>query len=343
MHYKHEWFEKTLVNASAKKTLAEAAPEWEFSHIGVVEITTGKKYGSCQICHARIMQFVAIRNKKNGMYLLIGADCYDKLLHYLATEKIEAVTLVERRQYIAAIKKYAKKNLTVAFLAWFKGQKTIPETIKETLAVIKKLKYPPSLKTAEELVEYYKAHRRFSLAQLLTDEEQYLLESYSRPPRLPKTCTLKALPEIQEKIRAWAEAAKERERQREEEKRLRREEEREKNQKLAKEKGLAEMERRIKENPSRYQKGVFQRQIFRGKEEWFFRQNGAKYILSDRFGWEGKSETTYVTITREIIPDRAYIVWPLIMDTWGWSVVDFAWRPKEEQAFRKIHPHHSIT
>lgn len=193
--YKNEWFVRELTNASAKRTLGEAAPEWQFSHFGYVN-----KGGNCQVCHTRIMKFVAIKNTENGILLLVGEDCYDKLQYYLATQKLEAVSLESRKQYISQIKKYCKKEINEAFLEWFSGQKEIPEAIQNTLKVIRQLGYAPSLAAAEALVEYYKDNRLFPINNLLNKNERHILAKIPSLSNLPKEIKLSWLAEIQEQI-----------------------------------------------------------------------------------------------------------------------------------------------
>lgn len=217
MHYKHEWFERELTSASGKQTLAEAAPFWELSHFGVVD--DGEKRGNCQICHARIVNFVAIRNVQNNMTLLIGHDCYDKLLHYLATSKVESINLPERKKQVAVIKQYCRREIDAAFLAWFATRKRLPESVRQTLAVIRAMGYAPSIKAAEELVEYYKSHRTFRLLELLGDRARWLFGSFSHKGMLPKKITLSDLlraeaiivrgDEITRNVRAYRKTEKE--------------------------------------------------------------------------------------------------------------------------------------
>lgn len=392
MHYKHEWFERTLINASAKKTLAEAAPEWVFAHFGAIE----KGYDNCQICHARIVKFVAIRNTKNNVYLLIGEDCYDKLLHYLKTQKIETVTLMERRQYIVAIKKYCKKFINASFIAWFKARKRISEEIRKSLTVIEALGYAPSLKAAEELVEYYKAHRRFPLYELLTKQEQYVLRRYPCSPRLPKTLTLNILSEVQNRIREWADQCAEREFQKLEGEQRRKEEERRKKEKLeaqeraqgifplrelltkqerdllwqyprrprlpeklhkdrlpkvraiiarwqrvcqqqearrkekeqiiweekqrkdqiVKEVATTEIEEKIRKQPDQYLKCHFWRGInpTRKIPQWEFKRDWVKYVLDRDDDYDPAEGLVYVEVTREMVPDKVYLVMKLRLE-----------------------------
>lgn len=161
-HYKNIDFAENLVAASGGKTLEEAAPLWRFSHFGAEK----SAFKHCQLCHSRMKLWLAIRNTANGVVLFIGHDCYDKLVSYLATKKLESVSLGSRKQYISTIKKYCKQNITESFLAWF-GEQAAPEELTETLKFIEKFGYAPTLEAAEALVLFYKTTRRFSLEELL--------------------------------------------------------------------------------------------------------------------------------------------------------------------------------
>ncbi len=162
-HNKNLNFEKNLTVASGGKALEEAAPLWRFSHFGAED----SGYRNCQLCHSRMKLWLAIRNAENGVVLFIGHDCYDKLVSFLVTKKLESLSLGSRKEYISAIKKYCKKNITESFLTWFGEQEEAPEELRVTLAFIEKFGYAPTIEAAEALVAYYKVMRRFKLGELL--------------------------------------------------------------------------------------------------------------------------------------------------------------------------------
>ena len=161
-HYKNVDFTENLVAASGGKALEETALQWRFSHFGAEKST----FKHCQLCHSRMKLWVAIKNSVNGVVLFIGHDCYDKLVTYLATKKLESVNLGSRKRYISAIKKYCRQHINESFLAWF-GEQDAPEELKETLRFIEKFGYAPTLEMAEALVLFYKTTRRFPLEELL--------------------------------------------------------------------------------------------------------------------------------------------------------------------------------
>lgn len=161
-HYKNTDFVENLVAASGGKTLETTASQWHFSHFGAEKSV----FKHCQLCHSRMKLWVAIRNTANGVMLFIGHDCYDKLVTYLATKKLESVNLGSRKQYISAIKKYCRQNITESFLTWFRGQDA-SEELKVTLKFIEKFGYAPTLEAAEALVLFYKTTRRFPFEELL--------------------------------------------------------------------------------------------------------------------------------------------------------------------------------
>lgn len=167
-HYKNVDFEKNLVTASGKETLGEAAPQWRFSHFGI-EAEDGKH---CHLCHSRLKNWVAIKNTENHVMLIIGHDCYDKLMSFLATKKLESLNLGSRKRYISEIKKYCKEHINESFLAWFETESDLPEILRSTLAFIKQFGYAPSLETAQTIVEHYKNHRLFELGELINPDSR---------------------------------------------------------------------------------------------------------------------------------------------------------------------------
>lgn len=189
---KDEWFMRELTNASAEVAFQDAAHKWRLSHF---DHANGNGHENCQLCHTRIVNVVVIHNPTNDMVLRIGHDCYDKLLQYLATHRVEAVTLPNRQQSIRGIKQYIKRNIDAAMLSWLKNQ-PLPDNLQQALRVVDALGYTPSLKDAEELVEYYKLFRLFDLDDLLKANERELRKTFPHLNHLPKAIALVKLEQL---------------------------------------------------------------------------------------------------------------------------------------------------
>lgn len=226
---KSAWFERELIAASGVTTLEEAAPQWELvryelAHNGIEP---------CQVCHTPLVWVAVIRNCVNDVYLRIGCNCYDKLLVFLKTKKVMAVTLPSRGEYTKKVRNYLtdqlagmpcrKNGIIAAMTKWFEAQSDLPEPIATILVCIQRLGHSLTMEDAEAFVEYYKTHRLIHRWELLTDLERRLLETFPYRRRLPEYITLAALPKLrqvlisgkqvaelrQERVReAWEEAWK---------------------------------------------------------------------------------------------------------------------------------------
>lgn len=203
MNYKHERLIRELISASGEsektpKVLEAIIPRWKFSHF-----TTETQ--NCQLCHTPIKRAVVIKNEDNGVYLMIGHECYDKLAHYLAAKNIES-SMATRKEYAAKIKEHAEKHrIDASFLAWFRAQPDLPLRIKMFIHITDDLGHPPSIEMARELVGYYRRHRRFSIRALLAPQEIMLFNSFPHKSLLPLTITLWQLPKLKKILHRWQE------------------------------------------------------------------------------------------------------------------------------------------
>ena len=196
-HYKNAMLARELINASAKKNLEEAIEEWSFSHFGIFD---DKK--NCQLCHSSIKLFTAIKNKINGVVLLIGSDCYDKLLRYADTRLI-ASNIAPRKKIVSEIKKFHAKNINESFLKWFQGQDNLPDEVISTLEVITSLGYSSSIEAAIRLVEYYKHHRIFPIGELLNSGGMASYNTHPHRRLLSENVTLAKLPKFKKVLSGW--------------------------------------------------------------------------------------------------------------------------------------------
>jgi len=158
----HVAFRKQLIAASAPaKTLEEAVSQWRFL---CFVIFPKENLTRCQICNTSIVRAVAIRNEANETVLFIGEDCYDKLVHFAQTKRLESTRIRSRvleRKDIRNIFKdaFPRREDRQSFLGWFEAQDGIPETIRTSLQYVRIAKIAPSVEAARELVAYYNANR----------------------------------------------------------------------------------------------------------------------------------------------------------------------------------------
>lgn len=338
-HYKNIDFERNIIAASGGGTLQERAPLWQFSHFGVE--TEGFKH--CHLCHSRMKNWVAIRNTQNGVILVIGHDCYDKLVSFLATKKLESLNMAGRKSYISAIKKYCKQYINESFLSWFDGQSKIPEEIQEAIAFIKKFGYAPSLVIAEAIVSFYKAHRMFAVAELfgplshvrgllriLFPQQEYhecTIVQYENVDQeslralrvcddevgnaffkaaLPKTAPLvdqRFCWHSSEGIKQLVEWVA---RARKEQATVAEE---------AWRSAVIDLQRRVAENQPEYRLLAFRSGINpkRGTPQWEARSNGFKYVLDHESTYQESEGPILTRIRMELVPNKIYLVSKLKM------------------------------
>lgn len=329
-HYKNIDFEKNLVTASSKETLGEAAPLWRFSHFGV-EAKDGKH---CHLCHSRLKNWVAIKNTENRVVLIIGHDCYDKLISFLATKKLESLNLGSRKRYISEIKKYCKQHINESFLAWFETESDLPEILRSTLAFIKQFGYAPSLETAQTIVEHYKNNRQFELKELLNQKSRpaEVLGSIENNP-FPEKMTLKeyeeleldyldcisnteildnffvealgktfhaVIPKGRAALSQWVENARNARATIVDE---------------AWKKAMIDLQKRIAENQKNYRLLSFRNGINPrdGTHQWESWRDNKKYILSRKSSYAESEGLVFVEIDRELATDRVFLVTKLTM------------------------------
>src|SRR3989338_1878531 len=166
---------------------------WKFSHFGVLSAIN-----HCQLCHTQISSFVAIKCELNGTCLMIGNDCYRKMVMVLSG-KMDIHTLQSIKEVRRDIKRHFKKMITPSFITWFFVERaSVPDDIIAIRDFILKFKHAPSIEAADKIIEFYKNHRRFHVNDLLglTDRSMYS----SMPGEKRDYVTMSELPEIKSAI-----------------------------------------------------------------------------------------------------------------------------------------------
>lgn len=163
MHLK---FAENLVNASHGRELGEAAREWTLHKIDKTELNL-----RCNLCNQTISHFVVLWNQKNNNRLVIGHDCYDKLVRYLADGQIKS-DLPDRKNYTRGLRKYWKGKLPdKTVLGWLLEElnaKRLPEEIAALVRVIELLGFAPTYEDADRVVAYYCSTRKFNVGVLIS-------------------------------------------------------------------------------------------------------------------------------------------------------------------------------
>ena len=119
-HWMHHRFASNLVNASHGRDLQDAANEWRFS-----SLHASKEPLNCQLCNTRIITCVTLHNTVNGNYIVLGENCYDKLLAFLRSGRVksalpsrDAQTQKLRRHWKGLLRRL--KDRTV--VGWFREE-----------------------------------------------------------------------------------------------------------------------------------------------------------------------------------------------------------------------------
>ena len=156
-HWMHQRFVANLINASHGRELNEAGKEWQLYRYGYNEATQ-----RCHLCNTQIKESVELRNIVNQNILVIGHDCYDKLVGFLVSGRVEH-QLPDRKDYIRKLREYTKKILpNETVLGWIYERLSsgnMPEEIALIVRTIKAIGFAPSYAEADRLVEYYRQTR----------------------------------------------------------------------------------------------------------------------------------------------------------------------------------------
>jgi hypothetical protein len=161
-HWMHQRFVANLINASHSRELGEAAKEWKLYRYGYSE---GSR---CHLCNTQIKEEVELHNMVNKNILIIGHDCYDKLVGFFISGRVEH-QLPDRKDSIRKLKEYTKKNLpNETVLGWlynYLKSGRMPEDIVLIVRTIQVIGFAPSYAEADRLVEWYLKTRFHKILQ----------------------------------------------------------------------------------------------------------------------------------------------------------------------------------
>lgn len=197
-HWTHQRFVQNLVNASRARELKGAAKEWSLYKLHVSEESQ-----NCQLCNTRINACVTLKNTVNGNFLVLGEECYDKLLVFLRNGKVES-SLPYRKAASGKLRTYWKKLIKQlpdrTVVGWLReeldgGQ--LAGDIAEIVYTITHIGFAPTTSDADNVVSFYKSARKFPIANLL---ERYALCGFRHLRLLPKTITINQIDRVKKII-----------------------------------------------------------------------------------------------------------------------------------------------
>lgn len=194
-HWTHHRFVQNLVNASRHRDLHEAAKEWRFS-----SLQASKDPLQCQLCNTRINKCVTLHNTANGNYLVLGENCYDKLLAFLRSGRVKS-TLPSRDAQTQKLRRHWKgllrrlKDRTV--VGWFRDELQagrLPDDIAAIAYTITRIGLAPTTEDADTVIAYYKATRRFTIEALLGRNS---LNNFPHRGLLPTGITINSIERVE--------------------------------------------------------------------------------------------------------------------------------------------------
>ena len=165
LHHIHKTFMLNLSRA-AGKPFEESAKEWR-----IERIARSKESLHCQVCSTRLNQYVVLMNAENRNRVLIGLDCYDKLINYLRTGEIES-SLRERHSFTHELRMKCAEILHETVAAWLFEELHSGRLRAELVPLVEQVKdfgFAPSIEDANQLVDYYKNHRRMFIERLVPE------------------------------------------------------------------------------------------------------------------------------------------------------------------------------
>lgn len=201
---KHSIFTRELLAASGEPNDPQtAAKAWRLQHFGHFRGPALRR-PNCALCHSLIAHFAIIANTKNGVQLKIGHDCLIKLRDLAMTGEVNSVNPLRTfEQFRKDIHDYIKRELgndrkiISSVTSWLESQEDLPESIKESLLMLRESGVTPSQDAAEELVDYYKTHRLLPVGEVLTPSERiFALSKIPHVRAIPRMITLARLPKL---------------------------------------------------------------------------------------------------------------------------------------------------
>lgn len=232
-HWAHQRLAQNLLTASRAKAeeeiklqhLLAAAGQWQLERLINLEEASG--WRNCHLCGKDIRAYVLLFNPINQVRIIIGHNCYDKLLHLIRKSVVES-TLVSRSEHSSSVRKHWRelrdslpgKPTNETVVGWLKEQLAegeIPAEVSSIVAMMSQTRYglPFSKEEADRVIEFYKETRRFPIGVLFRPWE---ISGFCHCNLLPTEITINQIDrvrqifsrmgEIEEK---WSKAARRRE------------------------------------------------------------------------------------------------------------------------------------
>ena len=165
LHHVHRAFMLNMSRA-AGKPFEESAKDWR-----VEQIARSRDGLHCQVCNTRLNDYIILVNAKNRNRVIIGCDCYDKLIRYLFTGNVES-GLKDRGALVKELKDRTKAVFDETVMGWLTkelAEGRVEADLRPTIESIRDFGFAPNLDDANRLVDFYTSHRKFFIERLVPE------------------------------------------------------------------------------------------------------------------------------------------------------------------------------
>ena len=175
LHHTHRTFMLNMSRA-AGKPFETSAKEWCVERLGF----SGQKM-NCQVCNRALNNYVVLVNRVNSNRIIIGHNCYDKLIHFIKVGRVESM-LGDRHSYTGALKKRTAEIVSHTVIGWFRAEldarRITDDDLRHTVSHIEDFGFAPSVEDAQKLVDYYKDHRYVFVEKMVPEVRRWRLRKF---------------------------------------------------------------------------------------------------------------------------------------------------------------------
>lgn len=175
IHHTHRIFMLNMSRA-AGEPFEQSAIKWRMDRLGY----SGEKM-NCQVCNTALNNFVVLVNNQNGNRIIIGHNCYDKLIGFLRSGKVES-SLKDRHSYVDGLKKQTDELVNQTVIGWFRQEldagKIQDDSLARIVSHIKDFGFAPSVENAQRLVDYYKDRRAVFVEKMVPEARNWRLRRF---------------------------------------------------------------------------------------------------------------------------------------------------------------------
>ncbi|MBP6858590.1 MAG: hypothetical protein KBC33_02025 [Candidatus Pacebacteria bacterium] len=175
LHHAHRSFMLNMSRA-AGEPFEQSAIKWRVDRLGY----SGEKM-NCQVCNTALNNYVVLVNTRNNNRIIIGHNCYDKLMQFIRTGKVQS-TLGDRQAYTENLRKSTAEIVNRTVIGWFReeldARKITDESLAQIVSHIEDFGFAPSVEDAQKLVEYYKDHRLVFVEKVVPEARTWRLRKF---------------------------------------------------------------------------------------------------------------------------------------------------------------------